>query len=289
MHSPVYHVYEPVNDTTDDVSDWDLYDSDEYYDQGPSTKLPNHKIAKATEKSDFQGSKRRRADQGGGHRKKRRLFPTNEISEASRDESAKDGDAEQNELIQPILVWSKRDVSPGIPVLVHGDGERVALMKNWRERTNRNEPRRNSVGSDSPVRNVRSRSRLRTRISHGPHEGKSRQPLEASTNSQLTSRPKKEAEAETQNKQQGPDDVENGEMLTTGANGRKRSSTPMEESIVVDPMAKRLNLKRKPDEPDVQTHADKPESHKNASKKAKVAPRSTIATSSRSAKSRKAA
>ena len=114
MHSPVWISYDPDYDIVDYNSDWE--DSvDEYYDESNTATL-----------------KRKVGDLDGIHgvvKKRGKLEPTKQIPELVLSEGVR---------FREPVVWRARHErlkSPELPIFREGDAETVALLKDWRERS----------------------------------------------------------------------------------------------------------------------------------------------------------
>ena len=125
MHSPVWQDYDPSFDTAEIWSDWEYY-SDDYYDD--DTPRKRQKINRAENGVDGSG------DVGSGiPRKRRQLCSTDDIPELSL------GGPLQSELenprnLAPVIVWRSKTEADHVPVLSEGQDEKIALLKDWRER-----------------------------------------------------------------------------------------------------------------------------------------------------------
>ena len=118
MHSPVYQDYDPSFDTAEVWSDWEYY-SDDYYDLDSPKKRRKFRDAEntATGRSEI-GS--------GAGRKRRKLQPTDQISELTLGESLLP--------LAPVILWRSEIETDHVPVFSEGQEEKVALLKDWRER-----------------------------------------------------------------------------------------------------------------------------------------------------------
>lgn len=119
MHSPVCN-YDPSYETASVPSDWEFY-SDDYWDEELTEK--KKRKGGAIEETAVEGN----PIEHGSERKRRKVKQTGIVPGISLGESA---------MAAPTVVWkSKSDVlqpSDG-PVVSEGQGERVSLLKNWRE------------------------------------------------------------------------------------------------------------------------------------------------------------
>ena len=116
MHSPVWVNYEPALDLEEYWSDGEL--SDDYFD------------------SDFSRRKRwkvpgfENTEQLGPVAKKRKRAPAR-LRELSLGEPMVTGNPE-DPFLQPTVLWKVRGQSPTLPVVRDGQGEKVAILKDWR-------------------------------------------------------------------------------------------------------------------------------------------------------------
>lgn len=121
MQSPVWLNDDPSYETASLPSDWEYY-SDDYWDEESAKK--RKRKGDALEELAVEGN----PIEHGLKRKRRKLKRTGKVPEISLGESA---------VAAPTVVWkSKSDVlqpSDG-PVVSEGQGERVSLLKDWRER-----------------------------------------------------------------------------------------------------------------------------------------------------------
>ena len=129
----------------EDFSDWGYY-SDDYYDQVPgATTLQSTDGDKAKLGS---GNKRKRSGQPRDGAKRRRLDHTGAIPEFSLGESLESSSVGTS---SPAVVrWKKNDTftaSP-LPLIADDEGEKVALLKDWRDRF-KLRPRDNTKESQS--------------------------------------------------------------------------------------------------------------------------------------------
>ena len=121
MQSPVWLNDDPSYETASVPSDWEYY-SDDYWDEESAKK--RKRKGDALEEIAVEGN----PIEHGLKRKRRKLKRTENMPEISLGESV---------VAAPTVVWkSKSDVlqpSDG-PVVSEGQGERVSLLKDWRER-----------------------------------------------------------------------------------------------------------------------------------------------------------
>lgn len=125
MHSPVWQDYDPAFETAEAWSDWDYY-SDDYYDEDLPRK--RRKVTDAGNTVDEQG------EVGLGLRRKcRKLHSTSEIPELYLGSSLY-ADLGDRQAVAPIIVWKSKTEPNDVPVVSEGQEEKVALLKDWRER-----------------------------------------------------------------------------------------------------------------------------------------------------------
>ncbi|SLM34799.1 hypothetical protein LPUS_03749 [Lasallia pustulata] len=128
MHSPVWREH-ASDDTAEYWSDWAYY-TDDYYDQG-SPKRQRQRVAGQgiTEAKD--------KDSKGTHvgKRRRKLLPIKDIPELSLGESL-DSDTEKSVAAIPTVIWRLKEAHDPIeyPIVTEGEGEKVALLKDWREK-----------------------------------------------------------------------------------------------------------------------------------------------------------
>ena len=128
MHSPVWQDH-PSHDTTEYWSDWDYY-SDDYYDQGTPPKKRQRIDGEGDSGVKDEDIKRTQAG-----KKRRKLRPTQDVPELSLGESL-NSDIEPSALATPTVVWRSKEAHDPIEnhIVTEGEGEKVALLKDWRER-----------------------------------------------------------------------------------------------------------------------------------------------------------
>lgn len=119
--SPTWVSYPPDYDSVSYESDWDYY-SDGYYDEVPPKDNKRKAIGSGEAKIE-----RETAGELGNLKKRRKLKSTNE------------SDISSHELLlsNPTVIWrsTKERLQPlEIPLVREGQGEKVALLKDWRER-----------------------------------------------------------------------------------------------------------------------------------------------------------
>ncbi len=120
MQSPVWLSYDPSYGTASVPSDWEYY-SDDYWDEESTTK--------GKRKGDVMEKTAARGDSTGhSAERKRRKLKLTDVPEMSLGESI---------VAAPTVVWkSKNDLLQPFegPVVSEGQGERISLLKDWRER-----------------------------------------------------------------------------------------------------------------------------------------------------------
>ena len=137
MHSPVIVNYDPGILADDgDYSDWD-YDEDDYYDDLQEER-DHRKKRPLTEHDDtkvdaLKPAKRKRGAQGPRSQKKRKIEAIEDIPDLSLGESIF-SDTDEQVVVRPVVVWRTEDMKPDIPLIKDGEGEKVSLLKDWRER-----------------------------------------------------------------------------------------------------------------------------------------------------------
>ena len=129
MHSPVLINYDPG--WIDDYSAWE-YETDDYYDGEGGDELQAQLHASAS----GVAGKRKRRDSTSRKRKRRKQGMVEENIPALDLE----GTSEMiiNKLTRPLVVWRKEDEAKAldVPVVEDGEGIKVALLKDWKERLN---------------------------------------------------------------------------------------------------------------------------------------------------------
>ncbi|MCJ1247564.1 hypothetical protein MMC30_004778 [Trapelia coarctata] len=141
VQSPTYDL---AQEYSEDYTDYEGYYSDEYYDEIPASKSKSQKqtsatVAKGNEKPVARvGLKRKSAGQPTSRKQKRRkLAPTQDIPELSLGESLEsDGDLSEPCSRTPIVIWKTEETFMPLkwPVMGDREGNKVALLKDWRER-----------------------------------------------------------------------------------------------------------------------------------------------------------
>ena len=138
MHSPVLINYDPG--FIDDYSGWE-YETDDYYDgDGPdseeSAQPHGQTPTSQNAASSATPSKRKRADSAHRKRKRRRQNGAErDIPELDLDESGV-SEAVVQKLTRPLVVWRGKEAERQVkvPLLKDGEGTRVSVLKDWRER-----------------------------------------------------------------------------------------------------------------------------------------------------------
>ena len=127
MHSPVWQDYHPSFDTAEIWSDWEYY-SDDYYDVDVDTprrkRKPSNLEVGTTGEIDRESAVRRR---------RRKLRATDEITGMSLGDPLH-SDLDDLRTVASVIVWRSKTEADHIPVVSEGQGEKVALLKDWRER-----------------------------------------------------------------------------------------------------------------------------------------------------------
>lgn len=129
MHSPILPDYSPIDDLTEFWSDWEFY-SDDYYDEEPVKKAETTKSVEG--RSSSFGMKRKTLSKITGRRKRRRKGSTTDISEVISGDNVADP-AGKTTSATSIVVWRSKETMKTEPVIHPSGGERVSLLKNWRE------------------------------------------------------------------------------------------------------------------------------------------------------------
>lgn len=142
MQSPAY---DPAQEYEEAYTDWEGYYSDEYYDCIPISKSKSRTQLSATGADSNEkpvsrvGLKRKFAGQPTTlkKRKRRKLESTEHIPELSLGESW-DSDGDPSGPCSPtsVVIWKTEETSTPLkwPIVGDMDGEKVALLKDWRER-----------------------------------------------------------------------------------------------------------------------------------------------------------
>lgn len=142
MQSPAY---DPAQEYEEAYTDWEGYCSDEYYDCIPINKPKSQTQLPATGANSREkpvssvGLKRKSAGQPTTQkkRKRRKLESTEHIPELSLGESW-DSDGDPSGPCSPtsIVIWKTEETFTPLkwPIVGDMDGEKVALLKDWRER-----------------------------------------------------------------------------------------------------------------------------------------------------------
>ncbi len=115
MHSPVLINYDPAFESNDVLTDWDDY-SDDYFDfDSPNSK--RRKVEKAT-----SPSRKRRIPKSG------KSLPELSLGDLMS------ADEETNARARSIVIWKATEDSQTMPILKHGQEEKVSILKDWKER-----------------------------------------------------------------------------------------------------------------------------------------------------------
>ncbi|KAI9695849.1 MAG: hypothetical protein M1836_005965 [Candelina mexicana] len=129
MHSPVYAHVDPRWETSEYFSDWEYY-SDDYYDNGRSKS--STKPQDTGQDHQRSQNKRKRHVVEEEEKKKRKLMNRDDIPALSLGD---DGQPLTNGLLlSASIVWRRAGDEKRPPVLGVGEGEKVALLKDWRDR-----------------------------------------------------------------------------------------------------------------------------------------------------------
>lgn len=142
MQSPAY---DPAQEYEEAYTDWEGYYSDEYYDCIPKnipksqTQLPATGANTREKPVSSLGLKRKSAGQPTTlkKRKRRKLESTEHIPELSLGDSwDSDGDPSGPCSHTSIVIWKSEETFTPLkwPIVGDMDGEKVALLKDWRER-----------------------------------------------------------------------------------------------------------------------------------------------------------
>ena len=145
MHSPVLINADPARAPDDDSTDDWLYESDDYFDDVPPLALPpSTRLSNPAADPPTVGQKRRRNARDTRPSKRRRGA---DVPPLTRSESA-EGEQPEPSSPEPPVLWRKdRDWETRWPVLKDGEGERVALLADWRERCGVDGPRTAAVAA----------------------------------------------------------------------------------------------------------------------------------------------
>lgn len=124
VYSPV-PIDDPCLDIVESFSDWEYY-SDDYYDDEPTIPRRRRRGESTLKGAGYTNTQ----NDGLPRRKKRLLFPTDDIPKLSLGAPLTDSVAATFKGV----VWKKPgDVETKPKLYEPGDGEEVALLKNWRE------------------------------------------------------------------------------------------------------------------------------------------------------------
>lgn len=121
--------HDPSDDLTEYWSDWEYY-SDDYYDEAPARSKQD--VISNGEKSRQTGGKRKSIANNGGRRKRRKQDSAEDIRGIRFGDRAGSEDRETRS-ITPIVLWRSKEDAKNAPVTHQGNGERVALLRDWRE------------------------------------------------------------------------------------------------------------------------------------------------------------
>ncbi|MCJ1392554.1 hypothetical protein MMC18_005422 [Xylographa bjoerkii] len=132
IHSPVWVDYDPDKDVGETLSDWEYY-SDDYFDHVAEVATREH----SDEGKANQISQKKRKGSGLPHEraKRRRLDHARAIPELSLGESL-DSNFTGTSSSSAVVHWKKKNTFtvPPLPLLADDGGEKVALLKDWRDR-----------------------------------------------------------------------------------------------------------------------------------------------------------
>lgn len=128
MHSPVWQEH-PADDTAEYWSDWDYY-SDDYYDQGAPKRKRQRVAGESTSEAKGENAEGPQVGKRG-----RKLQSAEDIPELSLGESL-DSDMEDSVAAKPTVLWRSKEAHDPVetPIVAEGEGEQVALLRDWRER-----------------------------------------------------------------------------------------------------------------------------------------------------------
>ena len=177
MQSPVWLSYDPSYETASIPSDWEYY-SDDYWDEESTTKR-KRKGGAIEETAAGGDSIERRAE-----RKRKKLKRTEDVPEVSGEST----------VVAPTVVWkSKNDVLQPFegPVVSEGQGERVSLLKDWRERFKVPSKQKPSISRPIEVQQKDSQKAIAVVVSSQPAErihGDTLPPMKLSNSHGLPSR-----------------------------------------------------------------------------------------------------
>ena len=138
MHSPVLINYDPG--FVDEYSGWE-YETDEFYDDDgaePTGKHRSQKQASDTLDAPASSTSGKRKPAGSPSRKRKRRkqdIAENEIPGLDLEDMGT-SEATLKKLTRPLVVWRKEEERQGVPLPLINDGEgaKVSLLKDWRER-----------------------------------------------------------------------------------------------------------------------------------------------------------
>lgn len=147
MYSPVWQD-NPSYEMAEVWSDWEYY-SDDYYDQESPTK--GKRLSEDSNKAGLTGGKRKK---GSGDeriiRKRRKLVKTTGISKLSLGDPI-GSDASEGCSPPSVVKWREGFSSPKAHLVIDRETERVALLKDWRERFRVTPENSQRLGTLTPV------------------------------------------------------------------------------------------------------------------------------------------
>ncbi|KAI4172486.1 MAG: hypothetical protein LQ343_003576 [Gyalolechia ehrenbergii] len=136
MHSPVLINYDPAIEINDEWSDWDDYSTDFYDSDEPRKK--RRKVNKAS-----------LGEEGTLRKPKRGIESIGNLPDLSLgDPYSSDEDVKLH--VRPTVIWKRRDYSPKLPILQHGQGQKVSILKDWPVRFKLPSPSRETAAPRTP-------------------------------------------------------------------------------------------------------------------------------------------
>ncbi|KAL1878857.1 hypothetical protein Plec18167_004152 [Paecilomyces lecythidis] len=150
QHSPI-PVDDPALELVEVFSDWEYY-SDDYYDDDP----PLVRKLRSTRASPYRSRTKSQGNGNGDHirnAKKRKLARVDDIPELSLDDEETPPPFERIDASSfKGVVWKKADDAAVKRAQLYepGLGEKVALLRNWREVFKESQPKRNGNGARKP-------------------------------------------------------------------------------------------------------------------------------------------